>query len=45
MTMLINFLYKTKISDSAGATKIFKKKIYDDLSIETNGFNFEFEVL
>ena len=45
MTMLINFLYKTKISDSAGATKIFKKKIYDDLSIATNGFNFEFEVL
>ena len=24
MTMLINFLYKTKISDSAGDTKIFK---------------------
>ena len=45
MTMLINFLYKTKISDSAGATKIFKKEIYDGLSIATNGFNFEFEVL
>ena len=25
MSMLINFLFKTKVSDAAGATKIFKK--------------------
>jgi len=45
MTMLINFLYKTNISDSAGATKIFKKDVYKDLTLKTNGFDFEFDVL
>jgi len=45
MTMLINYLYKTNISDSAGATKIFRKNIYSDLTLKTNGFDFEFDVL
>ena len=45
ITMLINFLYKTNISDSAGATKIFRKNIYKDLILKTNGFDFEFDVL
>ena len=45
MTMLINFLFKTNISDAAGATKIFKKDIYEDLIIKTKNFDFEFDVL
>ena len=32
--MLINYLYKTNISDSAGATKIFRKNIYSDLTLK-----------
>ena len=45
LTMLINFLYNTNLSDTAGATKIFKKYIYKNLNIETNGFDYEFDVL
>ncbi len=45
MTMLINFLYNTNISDAAGATKIFKRSIYSNLNISSSGFDFEFEVL
>ena len=43
--MIINLLFNTNISDSAGATKIFKKSIYDKFKIKTNGFDFEFDVL
>tara|TARA_B100000780_G_C21037307_1_gene416075 strand:+ start:334 stop:1044 length:711 start_codon:yes stop_codon:yes gene_type:complete len=45
ITMLMNFLFKINISDSAGATKIFRKSIYDNLDVKTNGFDFEFDVL
>jgi dolichol-phosphate mannosyltransferase len=45
LTKLINFLYKTNLSDSACAIKIFKRKIYDQLKIYNNDFDFEFEVL
>ena len=45
LTKLINLLYKINLSDSACATKIFKREIYDKLKISTNGFDFEFEVL
>ena len=45
MTMLINFLYNTHISDAAGATKIFKKSVYNNFNISSRGFDFEFEVL
>ena len=38
-------MFNTNISDSAGATKIFKKSIYDKFKIKTNGFDFEFDVL
>jgi len=45
MTMLINYLYNTRISDAAGATKIFKKSVYSNFNISSSGFDFEFEVL
>lgn len=45
LTMLINLLFKTNISDAAGATKIFRKEIYDKLKTKTNEFDFEFDIL
>ncbi len=45
LSMLINFLYNTNISDAAGATKIFKRDIFKNFEYYTNGFDFEFEVL
>ena len=45
LTKLINLLYKTNLTDSACATKIFKRKVYNTLKIKTNEFDFEFEVL
>ena len=45
LTHLINLLFRTSISDAAGATKIFRKDIYDNLKVETNGFDFEFELI
>ena len=45
LTMLMNLLFKTNISDAAGATKIFRKKIYDKLQVKTNEFDFEFDIL
>jgi|TARA_B110000211_G_C14087599_1_gene557370 dolichol-phosphate mannosyltransferase len=44
-TKLINLLYKTNLSDSACAIKIFRRKIYNQLKIYNNNFDFEFEVL
>ena len=45
LTKLINFLYKTNLSDSACGIKIFRRKIYNQLNIYNNNFDFEFEVL
>ena len=45
LTSLINLLFKTNISDAAGATKIFRSDIYNKLEVRTNGFDFEFDVL
>ena len=33
LTKLINFLYKTNLSDSACGIKIFRRKIYNQLNI------------
>tara|TARA_B100000575_G_C23129582_1_gene654988 strand:- start:791 stop:1489 length:699 start_codon:yes stop_codon:yes gene_type:complete len=45
LTKIINFLFGTKITDSATATKIFNVDFAKKLNIRTNGFNFEFELL
>ena len=45
LTKLINLLFKTNLKDSACAIKIFKRKIYNKLTIYNNNFDFEFEVL
>tara|TARA_B110000977_G_C11053283_1_gene483118 strand:+ start:141 stop:848 length:708 start_codon:yes stop_codon:yes gene_type:complete len=45
MTMLINFLFKINISDAAGATKIFRRSVYEKFKTNTSGFDFEFDIL
>lgn len=45
ITKIINLLFKTKISDAAGATKIFLKKDYENFQFSSNGFDFEFELI
>ena len=44
-TKLINFFFKTNLTDSAGATKIIRKKKFDEINIFTNGFDFEFDLI
>tara|TARA_B100001057_G_scaffold445692_1_gene483588 strand:+ start:3324 stop:4034 length:711 start_codon:yes stop_codon:yes gene_type:complete len=45
LTKLMNFLFKTNLTDSACAIKIFRRNIYNQLIIYNNQFDFEFEVL
>ena len=45
LTKIINYLYKTKLTDSASATKFFSLKKKQIFKTYTNGFNFEFELL
>ena len=45
LSILINLLFKTNITDAAAATKFFRKEIYDKLKVETNEFDFEFDLL
>jgi dolichol-phosphate mannosyltransferase len=45
LTKLINFFFKTNLTDAAGATKIYKKENYDQININTNGFDFEFDLI
>jgi glycosyltransferase involved in cell wall biosynthesis len=42
---IINFLYKTNITDSAAAIKIFKRDKFKKLNIKTTRFDFEFDLL
>ena len=42
---LINFFFKTNLTDAAGATKIFKQEKFALLNIITNGFDFEFDLI
>lgn len=42
---IINFLYKTNITDPAAAIKIFKSNEFKKLNIKTTGFDFEFDLL
>ena len=42
---LINFFFKTNLTDAAGATKIYKKEKFKLLNINTNGFDFEFDLI
>ena len=42
---IINCFFKTNLTDSAGATKIIRKKKFDEINIFTNGFDFEFDLI
>lgn len=45
ITFIINFLFKIKLTDAAGATKMIKMSEYKKYSFLTNEFDFEFDVL
>jgi glycosyltransferase involved in cell wall biosynthesis len=45
LTFLINFFFNTKLTDSAGAIKIFNKNKFKKVDIKTSGFDFEFELI
>jgi dolichol-phosphate mannosyltransferase len=45
ISSIFNILYSQKIRDTACATKIFKKKFYDNYNFTQNEFDYEFEVL
>lgn len=45
LTTIINKLYNLKLTDSAGATKLFRLDLYKKIKIFTSGFNFEFELI
>lgn len=45
LTKLINILFSCRLTDAAGAIKIFNIGDYKNMKIETNGFDFEFELI
>tara|TARA_Y100000996_G_scaffold415149_1_gene408444 strand:- start:694 stop:1389 length:696 start_codon:yes stop_codon:yes gene_type:complete len=45
LTSIINFFFSTKLTDAAGATKIFLLKKYKKVLVKSNGFDFEFELI
>ena len=45
LTSLINIFYGVKLTDAAGAIKIFNKSKYDEVIVNSSGFNFEFELI
>ena len=45
LTWLINILYGLKLTDAAAAIKIFNKKKYNTIKLNSSGFDFEFELI
>jgi len=45
ISFIFNTLYGQKLSDTACATKIFKRKFYENFNFIKNEFDYEFEVL
>ena len=45
LTLIINILYKQKITDSASALKIFKSDFIKKIDLKRNGFNLDFELV
>ena len=45
LTKLINLLFSCKLTDAAGAIKIFNIDDYKKMIIKSNGFDFEFELI
>jgi glycosyltransferase involved in cell wall biosynthesis len=45
LTWLINILYGLKLTDAAAAIKIFNKKKYNSIKLNSSGFDFEFELI
>lgn len=45
LTKLINILFNLNLTDAAGATKVFRREFYNITQINSNGFDFEFELI
>ncbi len=45
LSKLINFLYGSNLSDVPSMPKIFKRKLIHSLSLESNGFDLDFELI
>lgn len=45
MTSIINFFFKTNLTDAAGAIKIFRRVKYNKINVKSSGFDFEFELI
>ena len=45
LTSIINIFFNVKLTDSAGAIKIFNKFKYKTINIKSSGFDFEFELI
>lgn len=45
LTKLINILFNLNLTDAAGATKVFRREFYNSVKINSNGFDFEFELI
>lgn len=45
LTLMINILYKQKITDSASALKIFNSNFIKKIELKRNGFNLDFELI
>ena len=44
LTLLTNFLYNTILTDMETGVKAFKREIFDNITIRSNGFDFEPEI-
>tara|TARA_Y100000591_G_C21850208_1_gene711172 strand:+ start:1471 stop:2199 length:729 start_codon:yes stop_codon:yes gene_type:complete len=45
LTKLINILFNLNLTDAAGATKVYRRELFNRIYINSNGFDFEFELI
>ena len=45
LTWIINFLYRSQLTDTATGLKLFRTNFYKNLDLWFNGFNVDFEIV
>ena len=45
LTKLVNILFQSNLTDVASMPKLVEKKFYDKLNFNSNGFDFDFELI
>tara|TARA_Y100000816_G_scaffold48311_1_gene30583 strand:+ start:487 stop:1182 length:696 start_codon:yes stop_codon:yes gene_type:complete len=45
LSLFFSIVYKRKVTDIATCLKVFKKEIFEDIKLESNGFSIEVELL